>query len=199
MNAHIAAVVRAIRDRSSRVLPYCKSVVRPFGNVFPTLFSVAFGFCLAVSWDLWKTHRDQRDELFRAARAVHQELAADLEAIKSNLIYLDKDIAASQAHEEVVQPMSNLVTVAGDTAYLKGSFEYKSIDLSMKLRSLYSTISTTNKRIEQRDLYRMTNAAMSNFSTRRKIWDEIIRADFVSQQDAISKFIVALKEAHLVE
>jgi hypothetical protein len=71
--------------------------------------------------------------------AVHQELIADSEAIKFDVQYLEADIAAAQSNSEIVPPMQDLVTVAGDTAYLKGSFEDHSVELSIKLRTIYSS------------------------------------------------------------
>jgi hypothetical protein len=53
--------------------------------------------------------------------------------------------------------------------------------------------------MEQREFYRLTNAAMSNFNTRRKMLNEFIRADLVTQQGAIDKFIAELKDARLIK
>jgi hypothetical protein len=168
-------------------------------GAIPSLIGVGLGFALATSWDLWKTHRNQRNELLRAVRAVHQELITDSELIKSNLSYLDTDITAAQANSEVVAPMPNFLTTAGDTAYLKGSFEYQSIEMASQLRAIYSSLYFINKRMEQREFYRLTNAAMSNFNTRRKMLNEFIRADLVTQQGAIDKFIAELKDARLIK
>jgi hypothetical protein len=176
-----------------------KSLIRPLGRAIPSLIGILLGFALATSWDLWKTHRDQSEELFRAARAVYQELTANSESIKFNLSYLDTDISAAQSNSEVVPPMFNFVTTAGDTAYLKGSFEYRSVEMAVELRKIYSSLYFLNKRIEQREMYRFTNSAMSNFGTRRIILDQVIKTELVKQQELIDKFVAMLKESRLVK
>ena len=96
--------------------------------------------------------------------------------------------------------MQNLTTVSGDTAYLKGSFEYRSVETAIKLRTIYSSLSAMiNRRIEQRELYRLTNAAMSNFQARRSIMDAAIKDPLVTQQKAIDSFIAELKNTRLAE
>jgi hypothetical protein len=126
-------------------------------------------------------------------------LIADSEAIKFDIKYLETDLAAAQSNSEVVLPMQNLTTVSGDTAYLKGSFEYRSVETAIKLRTIYSSLSAINRRIEQRELYRLTNAAMSNFQARRSIMDAAIKDPLVTQQKAIDSFIAELKNTRLAE
>jgi len=126
-------------------------------------------------------------------------LIADSEAIKFDIKYLETDLAAAQSNSEVVLPTQNLTTVSGDTAYLKGSFEYRSVETAIKLRTIYSSLSAINRRIEQRELYRLTNAAMSNFQARRSIMDAAIKDPLVTQQKAIDSFIAELKNTRLAE
>jgi hypothetical protein len=133
------------------------------------------------------------------ARAVHQELIANSDAIKTNISYLDQDTFGAKAQKEIVAPMLNLFTVAGDTAYLKGSFEYQSEEMAIKLRKLYSALYLVKRRIAQRELYRLTNAAMTNFDTRRIILNEGIKADLITQQVAIKNFIKELEKVRLVK
>jgi hypothetical protein len=149
---------------------------------FSSLLGVVVGFVLAISWDQWKTHSDQQTEFLRAARSVYQELIADSAAIKFDIQYLETDLAAAQSNSEVVLSMQNLMTVAGDTAYLKGSFEYRSVEMAIKLRTLCSSLSSINRRIEQREFYRLTNAAMDDFQRRRSIIDAAIKDELVTQQ-----------------
>jgi len=197
-NAKIGSGMRVAGAKAKALLACAKRLV-PSRRAIGSLLGVAVGFGLATSWDLWKTYRDHQSELFRAARTVNQELIADSEVMKLDIEYLETDIAAAQSNKEVVLPMQNVATVAGDTAYLKGSLDYQSVELSIKLRTIYSSLSSINRRIEQREFYRMTNAAMSNFGSRRTMIDAALKDELMAEQKAVESFIGELKKAHLVE
>ena len=197
-NAKIGSGMRVAGAKAKALLACAKRLV-PSRRAIGSLLGVAVGFGLATSWDLWKTHRDHQSELFRAARTISQELTGDSEVMKLDIEYLETDMAAGQSHREMVLPMENVVTVAGDTAYLKGSLDYQSVELSIELRTIYSSLSSINRRIEQREFYRMTNGAMSNYDTRRSVIDAALKDELVAQTKAVDSFIRELKKAHLVE
>jgi hypothetical protein len=113
-------------------------------GVFGSLIGVLVGFSLTLGWDLWKRSDDRHAELLRAKRSVEQE-------INTNLILIATDLSLFAPHpnpDTSPSSMTPLFTSAGETAYLKGSFEPYSVDLSVELGNVYSSIYILNKRIE---------------------------------------------------
>jgi hypothetical protein len=141
----------------------------------PTLLAVFFGFSLKACSDTAEAERAQRAELQRAERSVMLELQIDLESLAGDVGYLDQDIAASAQNSEMVISMNQFSTVAGQTAFLKGSFEQVSFELSERVGKVYVSIEALNQRIQQREYFRFTNAAMSTFTTRRRILSRCVR------------------------
>ena len=139
-------------------------------GAFASLIGVFVGLAITFAWDFWKTSRDRQAELLRATRSVDQEARNNLGVIANDLLALRNDDIAADDRKEVVTPaVVPLLTSAGDAAYLGGSFEGYSIDLSKSIGDVYTISYLINKRIEARDFYRFTSQAMDNFSVRRKI------------------------------
>jgi hypothetical protein len=161
------------------------------------LMGVVIGFALAVGWDIWNDYRSVKAELHRAARSIQQELGTDLELLSTDLGLLSEDTKAAAGQREVVQPLELLSTAAGETAYLRGSLEADSVELTIKLRTVYSSISILNRRIEYREAYRLTNGAKSNYHGRRKLINQDLQQLIEEIRVGINAFLAELKARHL--
>jgi hypothetical protein len=156
-------ITLAARDTTSP-----RVIKRILPGIFASLLGVLIGFSLSVASDYWKFYHAQQAELRRATTSVDQEVDNNLQLISGDLDILDQDNAAPTG-QEVVRPISSLLTSAGETAYLHGSFDSFSKDLSVKLGNTYSSLFVLNKRIEGREMYRLTNQSMDNYDRRRKL------------------------------
>jgi hypothetical protein len=107
--------------------------------------------------------------LQRATRSVMLELQIDLKSLADDVGYLDKDIAASAQNSEVVIPVNQFSTVAGQTAFLKGSFEQVSVELSERIGKAYVYIEALNQRIQQREYFLFSNAAMNTIAPSERL------------------------------
>ena len=161
------------------------------------LMGVVIGFTLAFGWDIWQDYRHVKVEIYRAARGIEQELSTDLALLSTDLGLLSEDTKAADGQREVVQPLELLSTAAGETAYLRGSLEADSVELTIKLRALYSSISILNRRIENREAYRLTNGAKSNYHGRRKLMNQDLQQLIEETRNGIDGFLAALKARHL--
>jgi len=157
-----------------------------------TFLSVVLTFGCAVLWDEMKRNRDKGEELQRATRTINEEIEINLKFILSNIVYLEEDDRAAEQNKEIVRPLDIFFTAAGETAYLKGSLETKSIALSIKLRSVYSLLQVLNRRIEGRELYRTTNGAMTNYHSRRKFINHEIKDLLIKQKEELKDFLTEL-------
>ena len=154
---------------------------------------MVIGFVLAVLWDVWKIARDRRGELRRAVRAIAQEISLNRDALTENASLLDSDDAAAANNAEIVRPLNYLTTAAGDVAFSKGSLESRSIELATELARVYANSDRLNRRTEAREAYRITNGAMSNYATRRKLINAELRPLISSHLQELASFLEALK------
>ena len=171
--------------RGSRAVSWLKS---QFPTV-PTLLAVMLGFGLKAYWDSAEAARVQRVEVQRTARSVALELQSNLDLVGFNLDYIDQDIAAADKNLEVVPSLYVFSTVAGEAAFLKGSFELVSAELTEQIAKIDTVLDGLNQRIQQRDVYRFTNVAMSNFATTRKIFDQDLRERLVSARSSMTRLL----------
>ena len=164
-------------------------VLRRVGpGVFASLVGVFVGSGITFAWDIWKTSRDQHTELLRAARSVDHETQTNLGIITNDLFALTNDDVQADMHSEVITPaVAPLLTSAGETAYLKGSFELYSSNFSISVGDIYTINYLINKRIEARDFYRFTNQAMDNYETRRKMLNNELEGILRQQEDRLKQ------------
>jgi hypothetical protein len=155
----------------------------------PALLGVILGVVLKAQWDTAAAARLQHVEVQRAARSVAFELQNNLDLVKFDLDYLNKDMAAAEGNSEVVLSMPVFSTVAGQTAFLRGSFDSISIELTEHVGTVDTVLEGLNHRIQQRDLYRFTNAPMTNFQTRRKIFDQDLTESLEVARSTMTRLI----------
>jgi hypothetical protein len=169
-------------------------VLRRVGpGVFASLIGVFVGFSITFAWDALKTSRDRQAELLRAARSVDRETQNNIAVISNDIFTLTNDDVAAETHQEVVTPpVIPLLTSAGETAYLHGSFEVYSIDLSIAIGDVYAGNYIINKRIEGRDFYRLANQAMGNYSERRKMLNTELEGILKEQEGRLKRLHMEL-------
>jgi hypothetical protein len=172
-------------------------VLRRVGpGVFASLVGVLVGVSVTIAWDAWKTSQERRIELLRAARDVDQENQTNLGLIANDLFALtNDDAAADKGCEVVTPPVMPLLTSAGETAYLRGSFEIYSTDLAVVVGNVNSFNYLINKRIEGRDFYRFTNQAMDNFGRRRKLINTELERILREQERLLKRLHMELVKA----
>ena len=159
------------------------------------VLAVVLGFVLGTGWDVIKTWRTDRTELARAIRTVDQEIDINHRVIANDTDFLRNDDVASDNNQEIVGPLDVFKTTAGEVAFLKGSFENKSVELSLQVRDAYTTLAVLNREIESREMYRATNAAMTNYNVRRKILNGYIERRLPLVDRALRALSAALKDA----
>jgi len=150
--------------------PSTRARRRVLREVFAPLVGVLIGSALTIGFTLWTSHNTQQTELMRATTSVDQEVETDIRLISEDMYFLTTDdVAIDRGEGEVVQALSSLLASAGETAYLHGSFDPFSKDLTIRVGNVYSAISVLNKRIDAREMYRVANQSMDNYHHRRRL------------------------------
>jgi hypothetical protein len=175
--------------RRSHAVSWLKSQFPTIPALIPVLLGVILGYGLKTYGETAEAARLQRIEVQRAARSVTFELQNNLDLMGFDLDYLNKDIAASEGNTEVVQSMSMFSTVAGQMAFLRGSFDSVSIELTEQVGTVDTLLDGLNQRIQQRDLYRFTNAQMNSLQIRRKILDQDLTERLETARSAMTRLI----------
>jgi hypothetical protein len=170
--------------------PAHKRAVRRFRDVG----LVVLGFVLAAGWDEWKSGREEHKELVRAARSVVQESAIDLDLVGADIAFIDQDSDAADKNMELVRPLDVLLSAAIEVALLRGSFDPKSVDLSIKARKVYSSIVAANHWLEERERYRVSNGAMDNYHRRRKLINAIVKERLSNLKTDLAELSGELRE-----
>jgi hypothetical protein len=116
-------------------------------------------------------------------------LQSNLDFVNADLDYLDKDIAAADTNSEFVPSLYMFSTVAGQAAFLRGSFDPVSTELTEQIGTVDALLDGLNQRFQQRDLYRFTNAAMDNFQRRRKIFDQDLTERLQATRSSMTRLI----------
>jgi hypothetical protein len=158
-------------------------VLRRVGpGVFASLVGVVVGFAITSASDIWKTSRDRQTELLRATKSVEQEIDTNIYIITADLSLIAKDDAAADKKQEIVTPLSPLVTSASETAYLRGSFDIYSSGLSVDIGKMDALAYIVNKRIDGREFFRFTSRPLGDYDSLRKIINTNVEALLRDQQ-----------------
>ena len=141
-----------------------------------SLISVILGFGLAVLWDVYKRHTEDNENYRRDLKLIRNEIIANTGLINSDIELLQKDDTSADSNMEVVRPLDRLDISSWTVAYyFRTIFQKKHHELSLRLLNIYGRINIANGRIEARELYRISNGAMTNYHSRRKLINTEIR------------------------
>jgi hypothetical protein len=123
-----------------------------------------------------------------AAKSVAREAGVDMQLIDGDLEILARDDAAADEQMEVVRPLSSLPTAATETVYLHGSFDPVSKELTERLGDVLASLAVLNRRIELREMYRLTNRNVPAHQSRVGQLSSAATADHYGHRATLSRF-----------
>jgi hypothetical protein len=130
------------------------------------------GFLFAVMWDLWKERRRSSKERRKSVRLLRQEIGVNIQILDANCDVLESDSEAAKERKEFAETVSLLHTQIWESTRLAGALAILAPEFLKELDVTYVRTLMLNQRIEGRELYRLTNQAMSDYAARR---------DFINQ------------------
>jgi hypothetical protein len=142
------------------------------------LIATVIGFILTMLWDIYKNNRDKTEK-----DNIIKKLIKD--TLNENLGYI-VDINSVLTHELTV--LSQSQTVVKNITTLKNDFWdlikfnipknlLTNNNLLQKLQDISSLTKSINENINSREMYRLNNGAMDNYSTILRYYDELILAE----------------------
>jgi hypothetical protein len=135
---------------------------------------VIVGFALAIGWEAWKDAREtaQRD------KALNDVIASDLAINKTHLEFslklLNQELEVLPKGLSVVQPLPVLQDSFWDIVKLNPPTDLLTSGKLEKLNKLMAVTSVINDQVKSRETYRLQNGAMSNFSDRMRMYDQLL-------------------------
>ena len=130
------------------------------------------GFVLTIIWDMRKTRGEslKRDRVVMSA--ITEESQSNKRSIEQNLLRLQQELAVLAEDKSIVQPLFMMKTGFWDLAKINLREILLVGDRLAQLRNLAFLAEQVNSEVRSRENYRIHNTAMSNYSTRMRIYDE---------------------------
>lgn len=157
------------------------------------VIATIIGFIFTIIWDIYKYRRDIGSRDNTILTAIGEELRSNYEISTLNKNILLEEIKVLDENKSVVTPLCflqsgfwELVKVNLPSALAKG-------DSLLKIRKMAQSTNEINEVIRSRENYRVHNGAMSNYSSRLKIYDQILLQHF----NELNKLYDGMQENHL--
>lgn len=161
-----------------------------FKGFLSGVVATVLGFVLTIIWDIRKT-RDESLERDRVVmNAITEELQSNKRNIEQNLLRLQQELSVLAENRSIVQPLFMMKTGFWDLAKINLRERLLVGDRLTRLRNLAFLAEQVNSEIVSRENYRIHNVAMSNYSTRMRIYDESL----VRVLQALAREIAAYEE-----
>jgi hypothetical protein len=130
-------------------------------------------FVLTMSWDVYKDRREQARGETILRTSLLEEIRDNQRIVEVNRQLLQQELAIVDENKQVVTPLTLLKTGIWDLLKVRLSDDYEA-DLLNQIRDYASLADSINDTIRSREAYRTTSEAMSNFSRRLRIFDEVL-------------------------
>ena len=150
------------------------------------------GFALTMIWDFCKFKREIRSREKALLNVIQYELNENISILDSNEAIVKQELQVLSNHQSVVQPLMPLQHGFWDLLKVNLSFpkEISCLDSTIKIIRIVQIAKGINETIQSRQEYRIHNEAMTNFSSRMKIYDEIL----LQESEELRKLLNELQE-----
>ena len=150
------------------------------------------GFALTMVWDFYKFKRDIRSREKALLNVLHYELNENINILDNNKAILEQELQVLTNHKSAVRPLIPLQYGFWDLLKVNLSFpkEIRNLDSSILIMRIAQMAKGINETIQSRQEYRIHSEAMSNFSSRMKIYDEIV----IEKSEELRKLLNGLHE-----
>lgn len=138
---------------------------------FSGVGATVFGFILTMLWEWRKSVRQENAVI----DALKQELQTNKEILESNLQYINQELTIIDQGKSLVNPLNLLNGDFSNLLFISIPKKLrKNTDLLMEIRKISRLSKENNETIKSREAYRVNNGAMSNYSSRIKIYGQIL-------------------------
>ncbi len=133
---------------------------------------ITSGLVLAMLWDNFKIRREARKKENKILSVIKGEISHNLEALKLNKALLDKELDTIFDKNNIIHPMTSLLTDFEDLLKFNIPDKIISGDTLIKLRSTMPSVASINEQIMNRESYRTSEHDVTVYYRRIKKFDE---------------------------
>ncbi len=153
------------------------------------------GFALTMIWDFCKFKREIRSREKALLNVIQYELNENINILDNNEAIIKQELQVLSNHKSVVQPLMPFQHGFWDLLKVNLSFpkELRYADSSIKIMRIAQIAKEINETIRSRQEYRIHSEAMTNFSQRMKIYDEILLEKAEELRKLLNEFQEMLK------
>ena len=153
------------------------------------------GFICTMLWDIFKHHRDVSSRSNAVIGAVRQDLEENLAILLENREFLNHEVSALAQGQELIPPLKLLNSSFWEIVKLERPEKLVSNTLLFgQLQELSQLISYLNDCVQARQIYKLNNAAMSNYFSLLKRHDEILLLQFEQLRSHIDEPLAELQK-----
>ena len=150
--------------------------------------ATAFGFILTMVWDTWKIKQQRKGLQNNLLNLLSDELECNFSVVKRDKSSIEHELNYLKQGQNVINALD--VPRADFWEVFKLNYDHKffSYEQIKLIKDVYSKIHSIIVNIESRENYRISNGAMSNFSSRMSKYDEILLNLFNEFETMYGKF-----------
>jgi len=139
---------------------------------FSGVGATIIGFLLTMLWE-WRKSIKQESAVIDALK---QELQTNKEILESNLQYINQELQIIDQGKYLVNPLNLLNGDFSDLLFISIPKKLKKdTNLLLEIRKISRLSKENNETIKSRETYRINNGAMSNYSSKMKIYGQILQ------------------------
>lgn len=137
------------------------------------------GFLCTILWDVYKYNRDKKNQDKNTVHSIMEDVSANIEILLNNKDIIEKELDAISEGRELVVPLQLFRTgFWGLVKIERPECIVKEETLFTDLKSIHDGLDYINECIKGRQLYKMTNLALTSFLADVKKQDEILLHQF---------------------
>jgi len=150
--------------------------------------TTAFGFMLTILWDVWKTRQRKQELQSSLLCLLKDELEYNFLIVQHNKSLVEKELRCLDKNQSIVNALDVPRMDFWEVFKMNYDDRFLSAEKLKILKNIYSVTHSIIVNIESRENYRVSNAAMTNFSTRMSKYDEILLGLFREFEQHYSSF-----------
>lgn len=153
------------------------------------------GFIFTMLWDIYKHRRDVSSRSNAVIDAVRQDLEENLAVILENRDFLNHELNALPQRQELIPPLKLLNSGFWEIVKLERPEKLvANASLFGQMQELSQLISYLNDCVQARQIYKLSNAAMSNYFSLLKRHDEILLLQLEQLRSRIDEPLAELQK-----
>jgi len=161
-----------------------------FSGFLSGFLATLLGFGLTMLWDIYKQYQGVKQERIILLKAIRQECNDNLDVCKYNYRLLQEQLAVVGEGKTIVVPIILMLnTSMWELSKIRlPAMSEADLKLLQDLAQCKNLAEYINETIHSRQIYMMTNQAMSNFSVRLEMYDIELSKSHLQLSELLKQF-----------